>query len=86
MANTLALSDALEMAQYFYGEVFPQAMNEKGYRGLEDYLPTCNIENFIEKIYNGKRLHSALGYRPPVEFERSLPIPSTPLHPPQVSA
>jgi len=31
-----------------------------------------SIERFVEKIYNGKRLHSALGYRPPVEFESSL--------------
>jgi hypothetical protein len=38
------------------------------YRDLKHLL--ANIEAFIEQYYNRCRLHSALGYRPPEEFER----------------
>jgi len=37
------------------------------YRDLED-LQT-HVEEFLERYYNRLRLHSALGYRTPVEFE-----------------
>jgi transposase InsO family protein len=47
---------------------------EQVYR--EDYRDYADantgIEHFLEKVYNEKRLHSALGYRPPAEFEASL--------------
>src|SRR5205823_9704313 len=38
------------------------------YTDLEDLR--ANIEDFIEQYYNRQRLHSALGYRPPEEFEQ----------------
>jgi transposase InsO family protein len=34
-----------------------------------------NIEEFIEQYYNRQRLHSALGYRPPEEFEQQTELP-----------
>jgi putative transposase len=40
------------------------------YRNLEG--ARASIGEFLDKIYNQQRLHSALGYRPPLEFERSL--------------
>jgi transposase InsO family protein len=40
------------------------------YRDLADARASIGV--FLEKVYNPKRLHSALGYLPPVEFERGL--------------
>lgn len=41
-----------------------------------DHLRT-NIEAFIEQYYNRCRLHSALGYKPPTEFEQQLESATT---------
>ena len=32
----------------------------------------ANIQEFIDEYYNRQRLHSALGYRSPEEFERTV--------------
>jgi putative transposase len=45
------------------------------YRNLEE--AKALMQQFLEKIYNQKRLHSALGYRPPREFEKSLSVSSS---------
>ncbi len=39
----------------------------KEYRDFEEAHE--NVGEFIEEVYNQKRLHSSLGYLPPVEFE-----------------
>jgi putative transposase len=49
-----------------YDEVY---RNE--YRDFDDAL--ASISQFLEVVYNQHRLHSALGYRPPAEFEKGLP-------------
>ena len=44
-----------------------EAVLRNDYRDLAD--AHASIAEFLEKVYNEKRLHSALGYLPPVEFE-----------------
>ncbi len=41
------------------------------YDTIDDVM--AGLPCFIEEVYNRKRLHSALGYRPPEEFEE-LPV------------
>jgi len=45
-----------------------EEINASAYRDLEHLRE--NLGEFIERYYNRKRLHSALGYRTPEEFER----------------
>jgi putative transposase len=45
------------------------------YRDLEDL--ERHLEEFIDVYYNQQRLHSALGYLTPTEFEQKHPVPSS---------
>jgi putative transposase len=47
-----------------------EEVNGKAYANIED--ARRQIGEFIDTIYNRQRLHSALGYKPPVEFEAEL--------------
>ena len=47
-----------------------EEVNGKAYADIDD--ARRQIGAFIETVYNRQRLHSALGYKPPVEFEAEL--------------
>ena len=46
-----------------------EQLDARAYRTLEEVQQ--RVEEFIEQIYNPVRLHSALAYQSPVEFERN---------------
>jgi transposase InsO family protein len=54
-------------AESFFKTLKVEEVYLKDYRGFEEAEE--NIGQFIEEVYNQKRLHSSLGYLPPVEFE-----------------
>ena len=57
-------------AESFMKTLKQEEVNAKTYVDLED--ARRQIGAFIDDVYNAKRLHSALGYKPPVEFEADL--------------
>ena len=57
-------------AESFFKTLKSEEVYLKDYRDIAE--AEHNLERFIEDVYNTKRLHSALGYRPPAEFERLL--------------
>ncbi len=54
-------------AESFFRTLKMEEVYLKDYRNFEEAEE--NIGKFIEEVYNQKRLHSSLGYLPPVEFE-----------------
>ncbi len=54
-------------AESFFKTLKREEVYLKEYRTFEE--AETNVEAFIEAVYNTKRLHSSLGYLPPVEFE-----------------
>lgn len=62
------------MAESFIKTLKYEEVYRLEYRDLAE--AKGSLKEFLEKIYNRKRLHSALGYRPPQEFEQSLALSS----------
>jgi transposase InsO family protein len=54
-------------AESFFRTLKMEEVYLKDYQNFEEAEE--NISQFIEEVYNEKRLHSSLGYLPPVEFE-----------------
>jgi putative transposase len=57
-------------AESFMKTLKAEEVNGKAYATLDH--ARRDIGSFIETVYNTERLHSALGYKPPVEFEAEL--------------
>jgi putative transposase len=58
-------------AESFMKTLKQEEVDGRNYRDLEHAREAIGV--FVEDVYNRQRLHSALDYRPPAEFEATLP-------------
>jgi putative transposase len=70
-------------AESFMKTLKQEEVDGSAYRDAED--ARNQISRFIEQVYNRQRLHSALDYRPPEEYEAKLPSLKAAVSPPSSS-
>jgi len=68
-------------AESFMKTLKHEEVDGRDYRDLNHARQMIGV--FIENVYNRQRLHSALAYRPPAEFEASLPSRTVSHHRPR---
>jgi len=69
MSRTANPYDNAHMESFFKTLKYEE-VHLANYQTYEDVVR--RVPHFIEDVYNSKRLHSALGYRPPKEFEMAI--------------
>jgi putative transposase len=70
-------------AESFMKTLKQEEVDGSAYRDAAD--AGARIGDFIEEVYNRQRLHSALDYRPPAEYEERLPRSRAAISPPAIS-
>lgn len=62
-------------AESFMKTLKAEEVDGRSFKNIEDARRSIAV--FIDAIYNTERLHSALGYRPPLEFETNFTLAQT---------
>lgn len=56
------------LVESFIGTVKAEEVGAQGYERYGE--AAAALQHYLEEVYNRQRLHSALGYRPPIEYEQ----------------